>query len=279
MCIAGACLARGYHNLPELTAQKFIDHPVFRSDRADEQGGAGNPALRRLYRTGDLARYQIDGTIELIGRKDNQVKIRGFRVELEGIEVTLAEHEAVKGSAVSLRYDPGLGNYLAAYIILRSETTATALRRFLQERLPEYMIPTFFTRVEALPQTANGKLDRKKLPEPDESWSHRTAGSAVPRNAVEGAICQLLQEILNVERVGIEDYFLDLGLHSLLLVQVRDQLSKLIKREIPMTTLLRYATVRTLAEHLSRSSQKRINPIVQNRMRAERRRAMRHKRH
>ena len=278
MCVAGACLALGYHNLPELTAEKFIDASVLQHGEACEQSSTADSTLRRIYKTGDLARFQPDGTIELVGRKDNQVKIRGFRVEPEGIEATLMEHEAVRECAVSLFHDPGLGDYLAAYVVLRGETTSSALRRFLQERLPEYMIPTFITRVETLPQTVNGKLDRKMLPRPDESWSQIRSDYAAPRTALERAVCQLLQETLNIERVSTEDYFLDLGLHSLLMIQVRNRLSKLLEREIPITALLQYATVRSLSEYLSEASRQRMDPITQNRDRAEKRRAMRHKR-
>jgi surfactin family lipopeptide synthetase A len=276
MCVTGACLARGYHNLPELTAEKFIDASVFRCAGVGEQSSTEDPTMGRLYRTGDLARFQPDGTIELVGRKDNQVKIRGFRVELEDIEATLLEHEAVRECAVSLRHDPGLGDYLAAYVVLRGETTASALRRFLQERLPEYMIPTLVARLETLPQTVNGKLDRKKLPQADECWSQIESDYAAPRNALERAVCQLLQETLNIERVGIEDYFLDLGLHSLLMIQLRDKLSRRVEREIPITALLQYGTVRTLSEYLGQASPEQINPIAHNRRRAEKRRAMRH---
>lgn len=278
MCVAGACLARGYHNLPDLTAEKFIDDAVLRRGGAGEQSSTEDHTMRRLYRTGDLARFQPDGTIELVGRKDNQVKIRGFRVELEGIEATLMKHGAVRECAVSLRHDPGLGDYLAAYIVLRGETTASALRRFLQERLPEYMIPALIARLETLPQTVNGKLDRKKLPQADESWSQIESDYAAPRNTLERAVCRLLQETLKIERVGIEDYFLDLGLHSLLMIQLRDKLSRLVAREIPITALLQYATVRSLSEYLSEASRERMDPITQNRNRAEKRRAMRHKR-
>lgn len=278
MCVAGACLARGYHNLPELTAEKFIEASVVRHGAACEQSGSADSTLGRIYRTGDLARCQPDGTIEWVGRKDNQVKIRGFRVEPEGIEATLLEHEAVRECAVSLFHDAGLGDYLAAYIVLRGETTSSALRRFLHERLPEYMIPTFIMRVETLPQTVNGKLDRKMLPPPDESWSQIRSDYAAPRNPLERAVCQLLEETLNQERVGAEDYFLDLGLHSLLMIQVRDKLSKLLEREIPITALLQYATARSLSEYLSEPARQRMDPITRNRNRAEKRRAMRHKR-
>lgn len=286
MCVSGACLARGYHNLPELTAERFIENPFAPSRGAEEQRSRGeisplpprSPAPLRLYKTGDLARYLADGTIELIGRKDNQVKIRGFRVELEDVEITLAQHQAIKRCAVTLRHDAIIGESLAAYVVLDGETTATILRRFLQERLPDYMIPSSFTRLEALPLTVNGKIDRRSLPPPDESWSQQDGTYTAPRSALEQAICEVLQDVLQVEQVGIDTYFLDLGLHSLLMAQMQSKLSQLLERDIPITALLQHATVSALAQHLGQTPAADNNAFEQSRGRAEKRRAMRHQR-
>jgi surfactin family lipopeptide synthetase A len=239
MCVSGVCLAKGYLNLPELEATSFINNPF--SELNDS----------RLYRTGDIARYLSDGNIELIGRMDNQVKIRGFRVELEDVEVTLSQHEAIKKCAVSVYEDPVIGNCLVAYIVLEKNTTPHLLRLFLRDRLPGYMIPTYFTRIESMPLTTTGKIDRKQLPLPDESWGKDNSIQVAPRNDLEQIICEILQKILQVDQISVHDYFLDMGLHSLLMVRFMNHLNSKLNRDIPILTLLQHSSVRDLAKHLS----------------------------
>ena len=155
LCIAGEGLARGYLNQPELTAEKFVANPF-------EEG-------TRMYRTGDLARWLPDGNIEFLGRIDHQVKIRGFRIELGEIESRLMQHPRIREVVVIARTDAGKDKYLCAYYVAGEELEVKELRSFLAAELPGYMLPGFFVPLKALPLTANGKVDRKALPDPDRS--------------------------------------------------------------------------------------------------------------
>ena len=220
MCVAGACLARGYLNLPELTKKRFVSNPF--SD------GAGS----RLYRTGDLARYRADGTLELIGRKDDQVKIRGFRVELRDVEQALIRHEVVSECAVTLdEIDLDLKR-LVAYVVADETISPSALRRFLRERLPEYMVPSDFVFLDSLPLTPSGKVDRRVLPRPDCLLPDDRDDYVAPRTPTERVIAEIWQESLGVEPVGVYDNFFDLGGHSLLLMKVVYQIKKRLGRSL-----------------------------------------------
>ncbi|HEY9416376.1 MAG TPA: amino acid adenylation domain-containing protein, partial [Pseudonocardia sp.] len=204
--IAGAGLARGYHNRTGLTATRFI---------ADPFGGPGG----RMYRSGDLARWRADGQLDFLGRADEQVKIRGFRIEPGEVEAALASHPAVDRVTVIAREDqPGLKR-LVAYIISEPgrPTSAHELRGFLSESLPDYMVPSAFVPLEEFPLTPNGKLDRRALPAPDYA-----AGQdyVAPRTAAERALADIWVEVLGVERVGVEDNFFELGGDSILSIQI-----------------------------------------------------------
>ncbi len=278
MCVSGACLALGYHGLPDLTRERFIENTSIGKE-ADQAKDSNTGWQARLFRTGDLARTIGDGSIQLVGRKDNQVKIRGFRIELEGVEAALVEHEAVERCVVALRRDPAIGDCLSAYVVLNNDTTALALRRFLQERLLDYMIPAHFTRLQTLPLTSAGKVDRQKLPPPDESWSKNESGTTAPRTELEAAVHQIVQAAVQKSEFGIDEYFLDLGLHSLLMIQVQGRLAQLLGRDVPITAILQYGTVRSLARHLATSARSTAEPLAQGRSRAEKRRRMRRQRH
>jgi len=243
MCIAGACLAQGYHNLPDLTQEHFIKNPFAVAENADDMPS-------RLYKTGDLARYLSDGAIELVGRKDHQVKIRGFRVELGDVEIALTQHEAVQKCAVILS-ETERDKYLISYVCLSEAVTATTLRRFLQARLPEYMIPVKYIRLDVMPLTANGKIDRLNLPKPDTASLLEEQSYVAPQNELEQIISSVLAEVLSVPQVSTEAYFLDLGLHSLLMAQAQVKLSQEFNRNIPITALLQHSSVRALATYLS----------------------------
>ena len=265
MCVSGACVARGYLNLPELSARQFIQNPF-----ADQPNS-------RLYRTGDLARYRADGNIELIGRTDHQVKIRGFRVELGDIEVALARHEAVSRCVVTLHEDDARGKYLVAYVVAETEISTTLLRGYLRERLPDYMVPAVFVLLEALPLTPNGKVDRNGLSPPSGPRVGLDTPYMAPRTGTEQLICTVLQEVLDVEKVGIHDYFLDLGLHSLLMVRVQSELRQLLNRDIPIIALLRYSTASALADDLNRNRDEPLS-IQQSLARARKRKTQRQRR-
>jgi amino acid adenylation domain-containing protein len=237
--IGGDGVARGYLGRPELTAERFVNDPFV------EQAGA------RMYRTGDLARWRADGVLECLGRVDQQVKIRGYRIEPGEIETLLAGYSAVAQAAVVARPDASGEQSLVAYLVATtgSALEAAALRRFLSETLPEYMIPSAFVVLPELPLTPNGKIDRKALPAPE----NRTIASATyasPQNETETAIVAIWQEVLKVERVGRHDNFFDLGGHSLLVVQVQNRLQKKFSRNIMLIELFQHSTVAALAAFL-----------------------------
>uniref|UniRef100_UPI000618099F AMP-binding enzyme n=1 Tax=Chromobacterium vaccinii TaxID=1108595 RepID=UPI000618099F len=195
----------GYLNRPELTAERFLRDPF-----AAEAGA-------RMYKTGDLGRYRADGNIEYLGRNDDQVKLRGFRIELGEIETQLRRCDGVKEAAVLAREDQPGDKRLVAYY--SGEAEAEALREALRSRLPDYMAPAAYVRLEGLPLTANGKLDRKGLPAPEAS-SYGVRAYEAPQDGTEAALAEIWRELLGVERVGRHDHFFELGGHSLLAVRL-----------------------------------------------------------
>jgi len=252
--IGGSGLARGYYNQPELTAQRFILPP--QSPKADELslvppkvGGLGG-LEKRLYKTGDLARYLPDGTLEFLGRTDEQVKLRGFRVELGEIEALLREHPQIEEAAVALRSDESCLDAYFSPIGLNSQE----IRDFLRDRAPEYMIPTTFTPLSALPRTASGKVDRQSLPEPN--LTSETQEYIAPRNSIESAIAQIFAELLHLEQVSVTADFFDLGGHSLLATQVMSRLRNTFAMEIPLRYLFEAPTIAELAELITQEMAK-----------------------
>jgi amino acid adenylation domain-containing protein/non-ribosomal peptide synthase protein (TIGR01720 family) len=209
--IGGVCLARGYYNRPELTAERFVPHPF--SDIAGE----------RLYRTGDLVRYRSDGILEFVGRTDHQVKIHGYRIELGEIEAALAQFPEVLEVAVIVREDMPGEKRLVAYMVVREQMippTTETLRTHLQRRLPDYMIPTGFIWLERLPLTANGKIDWRALPAPESSRPELEEAFVAPRTATEKALASIWEQVLRLEAVGIHDNFFTLGGDSILSIQI-----------------------------------------------------------
>jgi amino acid adenylation domain-containing protein len=205
--IGGAGVAHGYLHRPALTAERFVPDPF------SPRPGA------RLYCTGDLGRWRVDGTLEFLGRTDDQVKIRGFRVEPGEIEARLREHAAVREAVVVVRQDAAGDRRLVAYYAGDASLEVEALRRHAAERLPEHMVPAAFVRLETLPRTASGKIDRKALPAPEgEAYARR--GYEAPAGEAERALAEIWAELLGVERVGRWDNFFELGGHSLLIVKL-----------------------------------------------------------
>ncbi|AMM92982.1 peptide synthetase [Peribacillus simplex] len=202
--IGGAGLARGYLNRPELTAERFIPH-LFSSDP-----GA------RLYRTGDLARYLPDGSLDYLGRIDHQVKIRGFRIELGEIESALNAHASINEAVVIVREDQPGDKRLVAYVV--GDGNVGAYREYLKAELPSYMVPSEFVMMEAIPLTANGKVDREALPEPEE-WEIKSECVA-PRNANEETLATIWEQVLGIKKVGIHDNFFEVGGDSILSIQI-----------------------------------------------------------
>jgi amino acid adenylation domain-containing protein len=243
--IAGLGLARGYLNRPELTAQKFIPNPF------SKQPG------ERLYRTGDLARYRPDGTLEFLGRIDNQVKIRGFRIELGEIEAVLDQHPEVEEVLVIAREDVDNEKRLVAYLVVNQKPgpSINELRLYLLEKLPEYMIPAAFIKLDALPLTPNGKVDYRALPEQAQLDLAETY--VAPQSELEQIITNIWQELLHIEKVGIHHNFFDIGGHSLLMVQVHSKLQKALNRDISMLDMFQYPTISKFAKYLSQEQEKK----------------------
>jgi len=237
--IGGDGVARGYLNHPDQTAARFVPHPF------------GAKPGARLYRTGDLARFLANGNIEYAGRNDFQVKIRGYRIELGEIELALAQHPHVKDAVVSL------SKRLMAYVVLNEGKTATAkqLKEFLSERLPEYMLPSSFVVLDALPLTTTGKVDRNALP--DQIGVETEETYLAPRTALEQVLAGIFSEVLSRERVGINDSFFDLGGHSLLATQVLSRVRDAFQLELPLRKLFKAPSVAGLAASILEDEAKR----------------------
>jgi amino acid adenylation domain-containing protein len=241
--IGGDGLARGYLNRPELTAQKFIPHPFSQSPGA------------RLYQTGDLARFLPDGTVEFLGRVDQQVKIRGFRIELGEVEAALLQHSAVREAVVVAREQPRGDKQLVAYLVPQRERAleVSEVRRSLQERLPLYMVPTAFVLLDELPLSANGKVERRELPEPADMRAGVDGGYEAPGTQVEELLCGIWSEVLGVEGVGVSDNFFELGGHSLLGTQIMARVRATLGIEMGLATLFERPAIREFAEEVERA--------------------------
>jgi amino acid adenylation domain-containing protein len=234
--IGGDGVARGYLRRPDLTAERFVPDP-FASAR-----GA------RLYRTGDRVRLRVDGRLDYLGRVDHQTKVRGYRVELGEVEAALSAHPGVRACAVAARGDGSGQQRLFACIVARDGAgpSATELRAFLRERLPDYMIPSSFVRLDALPLTPNGKVDRRALPAPGPSRPE--LGALVPpRTPVEAEVAGLWREVLGVAEVGVHDDFFELGGHSILGTQMVSRLRDTLGVELPLRRLFETPTVAGVA--------------------------------
>jgi len=234
--IAGVGVSRGYLNSAELTAQKFLPDPFV---------GEG----ARMYRTGDLARWLPDGNVEVVGRVDHQVKIRGFRVELDEVETALEKHPALREVVVTAPADSTGTRRLVAYVIATEDPgpTSSELRAFLKGVLPEFMIPSAFVTLDELPYSPNGKVDRKRLPAPDDTAMVPSADYAPPRHPVEETLTRIFERVLGRERVGIHDSFFDLGGHSLLALRIIDEVGR-AGLSMTVEQLFAHPTVAELAE-------------------------------
>ncbi|MEL5246185.1 amino acid adenylation domain-containing protein [Serratia nevei] len=239
--IGGVQVARGYLHRPELTAERFLSDPF-------APGG-------RMYRTGDVARYLANGDIEYLGRNDQQVKIRGFRIECGEIEAALATHPAVREAVVDARA-VGDDKRLVAWVVpaadVAEETLAGALRQHVSAALPDYMVPSAWVVVAALPLSPNGKLDRRALPEPQGAQSQ--AAYEAPQGEHETLLAAIWRELLNVERVGRHDNFFELGGHSLLAVRLTNRLQQM-EWQLPLQVLFANPTLLALAQQLRRTDE------------------------
>jgi aspartate racemase len=240
--IGGVGVARGYLNRPELTAEKFIADPY-----------SSDPTAR-LYKTGDLARFLPSGEIEFLGRRDDQVKIRGFRVELGEIEEVLASCEGVRDVAVVSAEDQFVGKRLVAYFVPAPGRTLDGreLRRFLADRLPDYMVPSAFVPLTAMPMTPNGKVDRRGLPKLQASSLPTGEEFAAPVDELHTELVKIWEDVLGRRPVGIRDNFFEIGGHSLLAARLMHRIGRVLKRRLPLTLLLQAPTIDQLAAMLGR---------------------------
>ncbi len=248
--IGGEGVTLGYLNRPDLTAQAFIDNPFY-----DET----NPnSSERLYKTGDLVRWLPDGNLEYLGRIDHQVKIRGFRIELGEIENSLARYDSVKDAVVVAKTSETGDKRLVAYIVADDRVTTERqvyieqLRQHVSQSLPDYMVPAVFVLLEQLPLTPNGKVDRKALPEPDMAMQQEEY--VAPRTETEKRLCEIWQEVLGIEQVGVTDNFFQLGGHSLLAVKLASAIENALTQSMPLRTILAAPTVAKQAEYLQQNN-------------------------
>ncbi|MFY1824742.1 non-ribosomal peptide synthase/polyketide synthase [Myxococcus fulvus] len=234
--IGGDGLARGYLRQPDVTADRFIPNPF-----------SAAPG-ERLYRTGDLARWRPDGVLEFLGRRDSQVKVRGYRIELAEVEAALLAHPSVKEGLVVVRDGAG-GKRLVAYYVEQQGSETPKVRDWLKQKLPEFMVPSAFVRLQALPLTANGKVDRRALPSPDQDGPGVEEVQS-PRTVMESLVARTWTPLLGVARVGVKDDFFALGGHSLLATRVVSRLREALGRDVPVRWLFEASTVEALAERL-----------------------------
>ncbi len=234
--ISGIGLARGYFNKPELTAEKFIPNPF-------DKG-------MRMYKTGDLGKWLHNESIEFVGRSDHQVKIRGFRIELGEIEAKIADHISVKEVAVLDRIDKQGRKYLCAYVVSVNELSFAELRKDLRSELPDYMVPTHFVRLDALPLTHNGKLDRQSLLEIDVDFETEREYIA-PESELEKSLAKIWSEVLGIEQIGITDNFFELGGESLKATKLVLQVYKELNVEVPLREIFLNPTIKDLKDYIS----------------------------
>ena len=246
LVIGGLGVGRGYLHRPALTAERFIPDPF------SAEPGA------RLYRTGDLVKRRLDGTIEFLGRLDQQVKIRGFRIEPGEIEAALSTHASVRHAVVIVQeQEQSFERRLVAYVVPEAEPTtqvAAALREHLEQRLPHYMVPAAFVLLDALPLTANGKLDRRALPDPGPAHFPRQSAPELPPSDAELRVARIFSEVLGIDDIGARDDFFALGGHSLLATQVVSRVREAFGVELPLRKLFEEPTVAGIAAHVEAAS-------------------------
>ncbi len=247
LCISGVGVGRGYLNRPDLTAEKFIQNPHIQGER--------------MYRTGDLTKWMPDGNIEYLGRIDNQVKIRGFRIELGEIENELLKHIEIKEAIVIDKVDKNGNKYLCGYIVSERELTVSELKEHLLKNLPDYMVPAYFITLDKLPLSANGKADRKALPEPDGSINTGVEYAA-PANEIEEKLVGIWQELLQLGKVGINDNFFELGGHSLKAAILTGKIHKQFNAEITLTKIFKNPTIKELAQQIEQSGENIYSSIM-----------------
>ncbi|MBI4662223.1 MAG: amino acid adenylation domain-containing protein [Verrucomicrobia bacterium] len=249
--LGGCGVARGYLNRPQLTAERFVPDPLNLTPGA------------RLYRTGDLARFRSDGNIEFLGRRDHQIKLRGYRIELGEIEAAMRQHPRVRECAVAVA-EMGTGEKsLVGYIVPRENLAidSGSLRSFLAERLPAHMVPAAFVRLNALPRTANGKVDRRALPSPEPARQRATEKQAPPRTATERILAEIWKDVLGVTSIGVHDNFFELGGHSLIVTRLIARLRAAFEIDLAIRTIFEAPTIAALAGQIEKLILEEVNDL------------------
>jgi acyl carrier protein len=225
----------------------------------------------RLYRTGDLGRLRPDGNVEFLGRADDQIKIRGFRIEPAEIDKVIRQHPAVHEAVLVAREDQPGSKRLVAYVVLapKAATTVAELRKFLNERLPQYMVPAVFMLLNALPKTLNGKVDRRALPAPGRSRPEIDTPFVAPGTPLEEVLAQIWKEVLCLDSIGVHDNFLDLGGHSLSASQIISRVIERFDLELPVQLLFDSPTVSDMAIVIANNQAKRLDGNALERVLAE----------
>ncbi len=249
--IGGFCLARGYLNNPELTAEKFapIALPVTYHQSSPPAAPNQSSPLTTFYHTGDYGRWRTDGNIEFMGRIDQQVKVRGFRVEPGEVESRLLNHDAIKEVVVLARKDNNNENYLCAYLVSSAEVDSTELKKYLGQYLPEYMVPAFFMFLDKIPLTVQGKINRKALPIPEITSGD---GYVAPAGEVEKKLAAIWSEVLAIEEkvIGVETSFFQLGGHSLKATILTAKVHKVMDVKVPLAEIFKNPTIRGMAHYI-----------------------------
>lgn len=240
--IGGPQVARGYLDRPALTAEKFVPHPF-----SNEPG-------ERLYKTGDMVRYRPDGMLEFKGRRDHQVKVRGYRIELGEIEAVVTQHPAVAECVALVREDEPGQKRLVGYVVCSQGPAPTVLelRKFLETRMPGYMVPGTFVVLQAFPLTSNGKIDRKRLPIPEGGRGELESEFIAPQTPIQIELAEIWREVLKVEQVGVHDDFFELGGHSLLAMQMVSRIYQAFEVELPLSVFFEQPTVAGMADFLTK---------------------------
>lgn len=247
--ISGTGVGVGYLNREQMTSERFIPNP-FNTDK-------------KMYKTGDLGRWLSDGNIEFIGRKDGQVKIRGYRIELGEIEAQLQKHENIREAVVIDRKEDSENKVLCAYFTANEKLGVTQLREHLSDKIPEYMIPTYFVQIEKIPLTINGKLDKNALPNPKSTLKKRTE-YIEPRNNTEQSLVPIWQDVFQIEKVGIKDDFYELGGHSLKAITLSSRIFRDLNVEVPISVLLSVPNIEGIAKYIDSNSKalyKNLKPV------------------
>ncbi len=250
ICIGGSGLSKGYLNQPELTAQKFVKNPFKPGER--------------MYRTGDIGKWLPDGNLVFLGRKDEQVKIRGYRVEPGEIENIIQQHPDIDSAVVVAREDKTGEKVLIAYLVGQKVPDVSNLRSFLSKSLPHFMIPAYFIHLAEMPLTPNAKVDRKSLPAPQGLNMEISRQCVAPRNSMEERLVAVWQELLEKDKIGIEDNFFEAGGNSIKIIRLAKLAGEVLEKQISITTLFRYSSIKELVDYTLQEETVSQEPVFDN---------------